>query len=349
MRNALSVARRIITQVAMDRRTLALALLAPLGVITLLWFVINGGLTRPTIALLGSPPSQLRQALEDKAAIVDVATAQDGEDLVKAEKADALLDFSSTPPALTLDGADPSVTAVVAQVVQRSSMQFLSEVPLLRGIMGNTQPSITLLHGRTDSTPFEFIAPVMMGFVIFFFIFILSAISFLRERTSGTLERILATPATPMELVCGYILGFGFFAALETVLIQVFTIWVLGIPATGSFLAILAMNLALCLVALSMGTFVSAFAATEFQVLQFIPIVIIPQVLFSGILDLRQAPGWVRFLSRLFPLTYGGHALRELMLRGKPLGSLWVDLVVVLGFAGLFVGLNAASVRRVKA
>ena len=111
----------------------------------------------------------------------------------------------------------------------------------------------------------------------------------------------------------------------------------------------LALGLALCLVALSMGSFISAFAQNEFQVLQFIPIVILPQVLFSGILDLRQAPGWVRFLSRLFPLTYGGHALRESMLRGRPLGELWTDLVVVLGFAALFVVLNTASIRRPRA
>jgi ABC-2 type transport system permease protein len=95
-----------------------------------------------------------------------------------------------------------------------------------------------------------------------------------------------------------------------------------------------------------MGSFISAFAQNEFQVLQFIPIVIVPQVLFSGILDLRQAPGWVQFLSKIFPLTYGGRALREVMLRGKTLGDVWVELVVVLGFALLFMVLNALSIRR---
>jgi ABC-2 type transport system permease protein len=266
---------------------------------------------------------------------------------VKNGKADALLDYSAAPPVLTVDGADPSVTAVVGRAVQKTGFAILA--PLLGGVLANLQPDIKLLHGSLDGTAFDFIAPVMMGFVIFFFIFILSAISFLRERTTGTLARILVTPATPMQLVGGYMLGFGFFAALQTVFIQLFTILVLGIPTVGSFIDILVMNLALCLVALSMGSFVSAFAQNEFQVMQFIPIVIVPQVLFSGILDLRQAPGWVQVVSKIFPLTYGGHALRELMLRGNTLGGVWVDLVVVLGFALLFMVLNGLSIRRPRA
>jgi ABC-2 type transport system permease protein len=143
-------------------------------------------------------------------------------------------------------------------------------------------------------------------------------------------------------------LGFGFFAALETLVIQLFMIWVLGIPALAPFGEILVVNLALCLVALSLGCFVSAFARNEFQVMQFIPIVIVPQVLFAGILDLRQSPLWVRLLSRVFPLTYGGDALREMMLRGKSLFAVWPDLAAVLGFAAVFVALNALSIRRAR-
>jgi ABC-2 type transport system permease protein len=349
VRNALTIARRIITQIRMDPRTLALILAGPLLMITLLWVVINGGLTTPTIAIAGSPPAVLRTELGRAAVVVDAASSEAGRALVASQAADAFLDYSVSPPVLLVDGADPSVTASVARAVQRTSLAFLATVPVLRTLMANVQPRVELLHGGEDATAFEFLAPVMMGFVIFFFIFILSAISFLRERTTGTLSRILVTPATPLQLVVGYMLGFGFFAALETVLIQFFTIRVLGIPALGSFWEILAVNLALCLVALSMGSFVSAFAQNEFQVMQFIPVVIMPQVLFSGILDLRQAPQWVQFLSRVFPLTYGGDALRQMMLRGKPLGDLWLDLVVVLGFAVLFIALNALSIRRTRA
>jgi ABC-2 type transport system permease protein len=349
MRNALSIARRIVTQVGNDRRTLALLLVAPLAMITLLWVVSNVGFGTPTIALAGVPPAQMREELEKNAVVTDVGSTDEGLALVRGQNADALLDYTTTPPTLTTDGADPSVTAGVGIAVQKTAMAVLSSMPLLGGVLGNVRPTVVLLHGSEHSTTFDFLAPVLMGFVIFFFIFILSAISFLRERTTGTLARILVTPTTPIELVAGYMLGFGFFAALQTVAIQLFTIWVLGIPAAGSFIEILVVNLALCLVALSMGSFVSAFAQNEFQVMQFIPIVILPQVLFSGILSLRQAPLWVRILSKIFPLSYGGHALREMMLRGQSLGGVWTDLAVVLGFGLLFMALNVLSIRRPRA
>ena len=349
MRSALSIARRIITQVAMDRRTLALLIIAPLVMITLLWVVINGGLKRPTIALAGEPPEALRAALADNADLVPVSGSGEGLALVREQHADALLDYTTTPPRLTIDGVDPSVTALVGQVIQRSTSEMMASNPIMQRIVGRLKPEVVLLHGSISESAFDFLAPVMMGFVIFFFIFILSGISFLRERVSGTLERIFATPARPIELSLGYMLGFGFFAALQTVLIQLFMIEVLKTPAHGSFFAILLVNLSLCLAALSMGSLVSAFAQSEFQVMQFIPIVIVPQILFSGILDLRQAPHWVKLLSYIFPLTYGGRALRDLMLRGQELSQVWPDIAIVLGFALLFLILNTLALRRARA
>jgi ABC-2 type transport system permease protein len=346
VRNILSIARRIITQLRNDRRSLAMLLVAPLLMITLFWVVINGGLNTPTIAIAGEMPNGFADVLGRNATVMEAADSAAGMDLVRSGKADAFLDYTKSPPVMTVDGADPSVTAVVSRAVQKTAFSVLGGNMIIGSMIRTMQPKVELLHGSEESSAFDFIAPVMMGFIIFFFIFILSAISFLRERTTGTLSRILVTPATPTQLVLGYMLGFGFFAALQTVLIQLFTIWVLGIPAVGSFIEILVMNLALCLVALSMASLLSAFAQNEFQVMQFIPIVIVPQILFAGILDLRQAPGWVQALGKIFPLTYGGHALRELMLRGKSLGDVWLDLLIVLGFAALFMTLNALSLRR---
>lgn len=348
MRNSLSVARRIISQIAMDRRTLALILVGPPLMITVLWLVINSGLTKPTIVLVGNPPAQFEDALSSNSDLIKAQSDQEGLALVRDEKADAVLDYATTPPRLIIDGADPSVTALVGQVIQKSSNALLTSNPMIAGMAKRMVPDVTLLHGSANSTAFDFLAPVMMGFVIFFFIFILAGISFLRERVSGTLERIFATPARPVELTVGYMLGFGFYAVLQTIFIQAFTILVLKTPARGSFAEILVVNLSLCLVALSLGSLVSAFARTEFQIMQFIPIVIVPQILFSGILDLREAPRWLQLLSNVFPLTYGGRALREIMLRGRSLGEVLPDLLVVLGFAVVFVALNTVALRRAR-
>lgn len=349
MRNALSVASRIITQITMDRRTLALLIVAPLLLITVFWLVIHGAVSKPNVALVGNPSTAFTDALRANSHLVESGSSADALALLKNEQVDAVLDYSGPTPALTVDGADPTVTGLVAQAVQKSSQAAIAVNPVVAAIAKRMIPTITLLHGRTDASAFDFLAPVMMGFVIFFFIFILSGISFLRERVSGTLERIFATPCRPIELTTGYMMGFGFFAVIQTALIQLFTIKILGTPAHGSFVDILVVNIALCLVALSLGSLVSAFARTEFQVMQFIPIVIVPQILFSGILDLRGAPGWVRALSNIFPLTYGGHALRELMLRGRSLRDVLPDLLIVLGFAALFVALNTVALHRARA
>ena len=101
---------------------------------------------------------------------------------------------------------------------------------------------------------FDSMAPILMGFFIFFFVFLIAGIAFLRERISGTLDRILATPLKRWEIVLGYFLGFGMFVALQTIILQVFSIYVLNVPMAGSFWAVLVINLVLAGGSLALGT-----------------------------------------------------------------------------------------------
>jgi ABC-2 type transport system permease protein len=187
-----------------------------------------------------------------------------------------------------------------------------------------------------------------MGYFIFFFIFIVAGISFLRERISGTLERILATPLKRSEIVLGYFLGFGLFVAAQTVLLQVFIIYVLDVPMEGSFLSILFLNLLLATVALSLGLFLSAYAGNEFQLFQFIPLVIVPQALFSGIFDLSESPRWVELLSKIFPLTYAAGPLGDIMLRGASMKDVLQEILILLGFALVFLYLNTLALKKYR-
>lgn len=168
------------------------------------------------------------------------------------------------------------------------------------------------IHGSDDMTTFNAIAPMMMGFFIFFFVFIMAGVSFLRERISGTLDRLLATPVKRIEIVYGYFLGFGIFVLVQTLVIQLFMIYCLKIDLEGNFFLVLLINVLLAAGSLALGTLLSAFARNEFQLFQFIPIVIVPQVLFCGLFDLRGAPTWVIVLSKIFPLTYAADALTML-------------------------------------
>lgn len=208
--------------------------------------------------------------------------------------------------------------------------------------------SYDYLNGSDDTGTFQTIAPLLMGFFIFFFVFLIAGVAFLRERVSGTLERLLATPVRRYEIVLGYFLGFGAFALVQTFVVQVEMMNVLHVTFRGSFLLVLLVNLLLAAVSLSLGTLLSAFARNELQLFQFIPVVIVPQILLCGLFSLRGAPAWVAVLSRAFPLTYGANALTDVALRGFGLRAIGPDLFVLLGFTAVFLFLNAQVLKKYR-
>ena len=205
----------------------------------------------------------------------------------------------------------------------------------------------TRLYGSEDLKMLDFFAPMFIAYIAFFLIFLLTSVSFLRERTQGTMERLLASPVTRIEMVLGYMLGFGFFAMIQATVTLLFTIYVLQVKYNGNLLSIFVVTLALVLGSVNLGIFLSAFARNELQAIQFIPIVILPQVLLSGLLwPVQEMPGWLQAIARIMPLTYAIDALTDIMIRGKGLAATWVALLVLFGFATLAAMLAANSVRR---
>jgi ABC-2 type transport system permease protein len=207
-------------------------------------------------------------------------------------------------------------------------------------------------------------APVFIGFFAYFFVFILTGVSFLRERVGGTLERLLATPITRAEIVLGYSLGFGLFATIQVAVVLTWSLgWLavgalgplpaftvgLGVPSAGSPLLAYAITLLLALGAVNLAIFLSTYARTELQIIQFIPIVIVPQGFLAGILfPVDTLPEILQPVSRVLPLTYAVEGLREVMIKGADLASRTVqlDLLVLAGIAVVFVVLAAGTIRR---
>jgi ABC-2 type transport system permease protein len=205
---------------------------------------------------------------------------------------------------------------------------------------------------------------VVVGFFAYFFVFILTGISFLRERIGGTLERLLATPVSRSEIVVGYSIGFGIFATLQVAIVLAFVLGRLSVPAIGpvpefaiglgvrtagnpliAYLLVLILGLG----AVSLGIFLSTFARTELQILQFIPIVIVPQAILSGFFwPIEQLPSLLQPVARILPVTYAIDGLRQVMIAGADLSSSQVqlDLGVLAGIAAVFVILAAATIRR---
>jgi len=174
----------------------------------------------------------------------------------------------------------------------------------------------------------------------------LAGVAFLRERTTGTLERLLATPIRRQEIVAGYLLGFGVFTLLQAALIAWYSIGVLGLYMTGSIWLVLLVNLLLTLTALTLGTLLSTFASSEFQIIQFIPIVIVPQVFFSGLFNMESMDPWLQKLSYIMPLFYGADAMRGIMIRGESFGDIQLDIYVLIGFSAAFALLNILALKK---
>lgn len=341
------VAKRVIKQLAADRRSIGLMFFAPIFVIFLLSVILTSSTSKPMIDFIDAP-SQFVTAFE---AAVDVKIVNDEETALedlKNKEADAYIVFEGMTPKITVEGSDPKVVAMINNIMGKA----LSRLPALMSGETEKTPTITpemnYLYGAENMSGFDAIAPLFMGFFIFFFVFLLAGVAFLRESISGTLERILATPLRRYEIVFGYFFGFGVFVALQTIVIQLFMMYGLDVVMKGSFWLVLLINIILAGQSLALGTLLSSFAKNEFQLFQFIPIVIVPQILFSGIFDLSEAPQWVFILSKIFPLTYGAEALRDVMIRGLGISDVLPEILILIVYAIVFLILNTLALKKYR-
>ncbi|MGV8145667.1 MAG: ABC transporter permease [Alkaliphilus sp.] len=201
-------------------------------------------------------------------------------------------------------------------------------------------------NGIKNASAFNHMAPHLLAYLVFFFVFLISGIAFLRERINGTLERLFVSPVSEFEIVLGYFLGFGLFVTIQTVIIQAFLLFVLEVPNESHFLLMLLVNLLLVATALSIGILCSAFARTEFQLIQFIPLVIVPQIVLAGMFDIAHVPEFVMYFSKIMPLPYGSNALYQLMLHTTTIQEIIYDILILILFVLVFQGLATLIVRK---
>jgi ABC-2 type transport system permease protein len=174
-------------------------------------------------------------------------------------------------------------------------------------------------------------------------------VSFLRERTSGTLERLLASPLTRVELVTGYLGGFAVFALLQALVILLFTVLVLKVQYRGNLATVFLVEAVLVVGAVALGLAISAFARNELQAVQFVPLVLLPQVFLSGLLvPVAQLNDYLRPLSAVLPLTYANEALRSVMVKGYALSDPLIlrDVGILAAFAAVMAIAAVLSIRR---
>jgi ABC-2 type transport system permease protein len=177
--------------------------------------------------------------------------------------------------------------------------------------------------------------------------FLVTSIAMLRERTSGTLERLLTTPLAKLDLLFGYGLAFSVAAAVQGAITTAAAYWLLGLDTTGTGGLVVLIAVINAVLGVALGLLCSAFARTEFQAVQFLPVVVVPQVLLCGLFVPRgQMSGWLQGVSDVLPLTYAVQALMQVGRYTAATATMWRDVVVVAGAAVVALVLAAATLRR---
>lgn len=382
----LAVARRVAQGFRRDERTLALMFVAPLVITGLLGWVMRDQVDQvvdvTVVNEAGVIGERIVAALEDAAANPDsgiavstAATEADAEARIRDASADLAIVIPSDLLATVATGGRPTLTVISAGIEPGAEagnfgtlQSVMADVAKELVPPGGTAPIVPKVEHRTvfltpDADQVDVFAPIFLGFFGYFFVYILTGISFLRERVGGTLERLLATPVTRGEIVLGYSLGFSAFAAIQVLLlsafilnsfvtpeigpIPAFTIG-LGVNSAGSAWIALLMALLLSVGAVNLGIFLSTFARTELQIMQFIPLVIVPQGLLSGLVwPVERLPDVLQAIAHILPLTYAVEGLREVMLKGADLSSsvVQVDIAVLAGVALFFVLIASLTIK----
>jgi ABC-2 type transport system permease protein len=198
-----------------------------------------------------------------------------------------------------------------------------------------------------DTPVFDLIGPAILALFPFIIMFLITSISTLRERRSGTLERLLTMPISKFDYIFGYTLAFGLLAIAQAAVAVGFAVWVCGLTIEGSIWLLFAIALLDAVLGTTLGLLASAFARTEFQVVQFMPAVIFPQILLGGIfLPREQLPDVLRQISDWLPLSHAIDALNAVAADSQDAAWIGRELLIIGAFALGSVIVGALTLRR---
>ena len=194
---------------------------------------------------------------------------------------------------------------------------------------------------------FQHVGAPLLGIFPFVSMFVVTSVTMLRERTSGTLERLMTMPLTKLDVLLGYAAAFALTAVVQATVVSMLAFGALGLDVSGPRWGVVALAVGNAVLGMALGLFVSAFATTEFQAVQFMPALVLPQLLLSGLFVARdQMAGWLRWISDALPLVYAYDALARVAHGGGFGARFVVDVVVTVGAAALALALGAATLRR---
>jgi ABC-2 type transport system permease protein len=356
-----AITRRLLQGFRRDHRTVALLFVAPIVILALLGYLIRGSSSAPSVGIANEDSGPLGATVAEQLKKSDQIetteiSASDGDARLRDRTLTAYIvfpsDFSQNAasgniaPEVHLEGSQPGEDAPVIQALQKAMATAASQAT---GRTVNVDPKVSYLYCGADYDTLDYFGAAFVGLIVFFLVFVITIVSFLNERSQGTLERLMASPLRRGEIVLGYMVGFTVLALIQAVEVLVFALAVLRIQNHGNVFLIFGMEALMVIAAVNLGIFLSMFARSEFQAVQFIPLVIVPQFLLSGILfPVSSEPQVLQYVSNVLPLTYAVNGMRDIMVKGADLtwSSLQLDLAVVAAFGILLIAAGTATLRR---
>ena len=356
---AFTIAKRVSKEFFRDKRTLAMMFVAPIFIMWLMSIVFSASTTTSvSVASVNTPSNvvEIMQNVED-VSLEQFQTKEEVDKKLENGEVDTVIYYDNSIYNVTYANIDSS-KAVKAQQVVKSSIQG-AEAKNLVEVVKKVSPKIEnnqqqpelkeyYNYGNADTTFFNKIAPVLIGYILFFFVFLIAGMALLKERTTGTRDRLLATPVKRSEVVFGYILSYSSLAIIQTIVVTLSSIYLLNIEVVGSLYYVIIVNVLLAMVALSLGLLLSTIAKSEFQIMQFVPIVVIPQMFFSGIVSVESMGKIAVYISKILPVTYASDGLSKIILEGKNLVAVKQDVTVLIVFCVVLIALNIIGLKRYR-
>ncbi len=373
----LAIAHKNLRSLKHDRRTIGFLVFMPLLMITIFGYTFGGDVKNINVYIVNLDQAPANQSMA--AAIIANLETRDtlhigriygpsdasidpvaiGREKVKDADIWATIVFNETftqdVAALAGDGAGQSalvrliVDGTNPNIVQASNNDILTAVRSVLGSGTFVTPiaiSMDLVYGK-DARFIDFFAPGVMGLAAMMVTFMLSIISFIHERSTSTLDRLLTTPVTEGEIVAGYALAFGLVGLIQSVVIILTAVALFDIQIVGNPLTVLLIIFVFGAGTQGLGFLLSSRAKNEFQAIQFIPLILFPSILLSGVFwPIEAVPSVLRPVSYFIPLTYAVEGMRSVMIRGWDIGGIWLQIGVLVLFACVMLILSAYSLRK---
>jgi len=326
-----SITKRILAQIMNDKRSLAILFVAPILIFTLLYFILGDSGYVPKITVYNVSDSVITGL--KKSAVVEVTDSMpELKEYVETQGQDAIIwaDQEGMHIYMLDKNAKTSKVLKAFQDINSASIHISYE------------------YATNDDNQLDSLSFVFLGVISFFFVFILSGMSFVRERTNQTLERMLMAPIRRSTVIGGYTFGYGILSAIQSVVIFLFSVYVLKLHVHGSYILCALIMIIMSLAAVSVGALMSIFANNELQLVQFIPIVLIPQIFFSGLIPLDTIPYGLGNLCYFAPIYYGCTALKKVVIYGEGIEKIYPWILGLLSMIGILFILNTFLLKKYR-